>query len=188
MGDAQEMLSGLLAAARLSVPDDVAQLLAGKGRALGADGVTIYLVDHEQRLLVPLPQTAAERDPVAIDTTLAGRCLRELELQQSAAGGCLTVWAPVLDGLERLGVVAFDFNNVADAPAAEDELHAFAALVAELVLTKSAYGDLFHIVRRRQPMSLAAEITTRSVPKVNGGRRRHAISAASDIGCRRRTM
>ncbi len=34
--------------------------------------------------------------------------------------------------------------------AGDEELHAFAALIAELVLTKDAYGDLFHQVRRRQ--------------------------------------
>jgi serine phosphatase RsbU (regulator of sigma subunit) len=186
VGAAQEMLSGLLAAARLSVPDDVAELLAGKGRDLGADGVSIYLVDYDQRLLVPLPQTAGARDPLPIDSTLAGRCFRELELQHSHAGDGLSVWAPILDGLERLGVVAFDFHDAAVTRATDDELHAFAALVAELVLTKSAYGDLFHVVRRREPMSLAAEIAWRLLPPLTFGTERVVISAvlapAYDVG------
>lgn len=50
------MLTGLLTAARLSVPDDVAALLAERGQALGAEDVTVYLVDQEQYLLVALPQ------------------------------------------------------------------------------------------------------------------------------------
>ena len=53
------MLRGLLVAARLYVPDDLASLFVDQGRALGADDVTLYLVDHEQYLLVPLPRQAA---------------------------------------------------------------------------------------------------------------------------------
>jgi hypothetical protein len=76
------MLSGLLAAARTSVPEDVAALLGEQGRALGARGVTVYLVDYEQYVLVPLPQHA-DGDPVPLDieATLAGRCFRQVELQ-----------------------------------------------------------------------------------------------------------
>lgn len=56
---------------------------------------------------------------------------------------------PILDGLERLGVLRLGFD--ADSKQADDEdLHAFAGVIAELVLTKGAYGDLFHTVRRRQ--------------------------------------
>ncbi len=64
MADAQGMLTGaLLPAARLSVPDDVAALLVEQGRTLGADGVSVYLVDHEQHVLVPLPQTNVDQLP-----------------------------------------------------------------------------------------------------------------------------
>jgi sigma-B regulation protein RsbU (phosphoserine phosphatase) len=45
------------------------------------------------------------------------------------------------------------------------------------VLTKNAYGDLFHLVRRRQPMSLAAEIAWRLLPPLTFGTDRVVISA-----------
>jgi hypothetical protein len=49
------------------------------------------------------------------------------------------VWVPLLDGLERLGVVQLDFADVADR--AEDErLHQFGALVAEIVMVKQYYS------------------------------------------------
>ncbi len=93
VSDAQRMLSGLLLpAARLSVPDDVAALLVEQGRMLGADGVSVYLVDHEQHLLVPLPQSDVDQSPLGIDSTLAGRCLRQLELQRTASPGQETIW------------------------------------------------------------------------------------------------
>jgi hypothetical protein len=176
VGDVREMLSGLLEAARLSVPDDVAGLLVEKGRVLGADGVTVFLVDHEQYLLVPLPQSDGEREPLRIDSTLAGRCFRQVELQRSQAEQRETVWVPVLNGLERLGVVELTFTSGA-VRATDDELHAFAALIAEVVLVKNAYGDLFAVVRRRRPMSLAGEIAWRLLPPLTFGTDRLVIAA-----------
>lgn len=144
-----EGVRNLVPAARLTVPEDVAALLVERGRSLGADAVSVYLIDHEQRVLVPLPQSQAEQSPLVIDRTVAGRCLRQLEMQHTAEGPRETVWVPILDGLERLGVLRLGFD--ADSKQADDEdLHAFAGVIAELVLTKGAYGDLFHTVRRRQ--------------------------------------
>jgi hypothetical protein len=189
--DAQTMLAGLVPAARLNVPEDVAALLVERGRSLGADAVSVYLVDHEQRVLVPLPQseteteTETEQSALVIDSTVAGRCLRQLEMQRIAEGARETVWVPILDGLERLGVLRLGFD--ADSEQADDEdLHAFAGVIAELVLTKGAYGDLFHTVRRRQPMSLAAEIAWQLLPPLTFGTDRVVLAAvvapAYDVG------
>ncbi len=176
MDGVQEMLSGLLPAARLSVPEDVAALLVEKGRSLGADGVSVYLVDHEQYLLVPLPQSEVEQSPLGMDSTVAGRCLRQLQLQRTTSEGRETAWLPILDGLERLGVLRLEFD-VASERADDEHLHAFAALIAELVLTKGAYGDLFHVVRRQQPMSLAAEIAWKLLPPLTFGTDRVVLAA-----------
>lgn len=174
--DVREMSSGLLEAARLQVPDDVAGLLVEKGRVLGADGVTVFLVDHEQYLLVPVPESDLEREPLRIDATLAGRCFRQTELQRSLAEERETVWVPLLDGLERLGVVELVLPTGVER-ASDDELHSFAALIAEMVLVKSAYGDLFQVVRRRRPMSLAGEIAWRLLPPLTFGTDRLVIAA-----------
>jgi hypothetical protein len=185
VSDVPAMLAELLRSARLQVPDDVAGFLVDRGRSLGADGVTVYLVDHEQYVLVPLPRAEVERDPLRIDTTLAGRCFRQLELQRTMAEGRETVRVPLLDGLERLGVVELTFP-AGTARAADDILDAFAALIAELVLSKDAYGDLFHRVRRRQPMSLGGEIAWHLLPPLTFGTDRLVISAvlapAYDVG------
>jgi serine phosphatase RsbU (regulator of sigma subunit) len=61
--------------------------------------------------------------------------------------------------------------------AADEHLHAFAGLIADLVLTKGAYGDLFHVVRRRQPMSLAAEIAWKLLPPLTFGTDRVVLAA-----------
>lgn len=178
------MLAGLLKAVRLSVPDQVPAKLADNGRSLGAESVTLYLADQEQYLLVPVPTTTAKsREPLNIAATLAGRCYRSTELQE--ANGGREVWVPLLDGLERVGVLQLEFPGASGR--AEDELlHAFAATTAEIVLLKDAYGDLFTQVRRREPMSLAGEITWNLMPPLTFGTNRVVISCvlapAYDVG------
>ena len=113
------------------------------------------------------------RHPFVVASTLAGRCFQTLRLLEADQGR--RVWVPLLDGLERLGVAQFDFADVADR--AEDErLHQFGALVAEIVMVKQDYGDLFHITRRRRPMSLAAEIAWTLLPPLTFGTDRLVIS------------
>jgi hypothetical protein len=185
VGDrAAEVLSDLPAAARLAVPDDLASFFTAHGRALGADNVTLYLVDHEQYLLVPLPPpTGPSRPPQPIQTSLAGRCFSRLQAQKSDEGRRL--WVPVLDGLERLGVLELEFPTSGDR-ADHRQVHAFAALIADTVVAKNAYGDLFHKVRRQRPMSLAGEIAWNLLPPLTFGTDRLVISAvlapAYDVG------
>jgi serine phosphatase RsbU (regulator of sigma subunit) len=79
----------------------------------------------------------------------------------------------VLDGAERLGVLELAF--AAEEPDL-DQVRVLAGLVAELVVTKQAYGDLFERVRRRQPMSVAAELAWRLLPPLTFGTDRLVIS------------
>src|SRR5919199_1227353 len=158
----------LITASHLVVPDDVPVLLVRHARGLGARDAALYLVDYEQRVLVPVPNPSGpDREEVTIDATLAGRCYRTLEIQTATRDeGGVRVWAPVLDGVERLGVVELAFGP---EEANLDEVRALAGLVAEVVMTKQAYGDRFEQVRRRQPMSVAAELAWRLLPPLTFG-------------------
>lgn len=81
-------------------------LLVNHARGLGAEDAALYLVDYEQRVLAPVPNPdGPEREEVVIDTTLAGRCYRTLEIQETTDEGRRRIWVPVLDGVERLGVL-----------------------------------------------------------------------------------
>jgi hypothetical protein len=141
---------------------------------LGARDVTIYLVDKEQSFLVPVPRTgASEHLPLPVQSTVAGRCFRDLRLLNADHGR--RVWVPILDGLERLGVVHLEFP-VAEDRTADEHLHQFAALIAEIVMVKQGYGDLFHTVRRSRSMSLAAEIAWNLMPPLTFGTDRLVIS------------
>ena len=84
------------------------------------------------------------------------------------------MWVPVLDGVERLGVLELDFDPD-HAPRSYDAA-SFAGLVAEVVMAKEAYGDSFERVRRRRPMSIAAELAWRLLPPLTFGTDRLVIS------------
>ena len=176
-----DLLARLLAETHLIVPDDLPALLTEYAKPFNAVDVALYLVDYDQRLLVPLPtEHSPTREPVLIDATVAGRCFRTLKIHQTdAESGGGRIWCPVIDGTERLGVLRMDFAapGVVGEEIDEDVL-AFAGLVAELVVTKAAYGDFFERVRRRQPMSIAAELAWQLLPPLTFGSDRVVISGA----------
>ncbi len=73
-------LAGLLAGAHLAVPDDLPTLLSEHGSRLGASAVVLFLVDYDQRVLVPVDHAGApSKDALSIDGTVAGRSFRGLD-------------------------------------------------------------------------------------------------------------
>jgi hypothetical protein len=174
-----KMMVDVLRDSHLSLEDDVAGLLARHARQIGADDVGLYLADYEQRFLVPLPgPSLVPRVEVEIDATVAGWCFRTLTVQKVALDdGGRRIWVPVVDGTERLGVLELDFSHHQDDKQLDEVLPSLAALAAELVMTKSAYGDLFERVRRRRPMSLAAELLWQLLPPLTFGTKRVVITA-----------
>ncbi|MGY1838415.1 MULTISPECIES: PP2C family protein-serine/threonine phosphatase [unclassified Modestobacter] len=181
-----DALSSLLRASHLMAPDELAATVARHAQLLGARETVIYLVDYEQVTLLPLPGNGVpERQSLPVEGTLAGRAFRRVELLTRPATGGTHLWVPVLDGLERLGVAEFVFT---DPPGEEllEEVRAFVALVAELVVTNDAYSDLFAKLRRRKTLSLAAEMQWELLPPMTFGTRRVVITGglepAYDVG------
>jgi serine phosphatase RsbU (regulator of sigma subunit) len=167
------LLSHNLPAARLGT------VVAGHAPALGAREAVVYLADYAQRLLLPVPgEGVPERQPVTIDGSTAGRAFRRLQPVRSAgAEGPARLWLPLLDGAERLGVLEL----VLDVPADDDMeevARPFASLVSELVVTRAAYSDAFARLRRRVPLSLAAEIQWDLLPPLTYASDRVVITGA----------
>ncbi|MDQ1042676.1 hypothetical protein QFZ76_000912 [Streptomyces sp. V4I2] len=73
-------------------------------KALGLQHAVVYLADLQQRSLVPLTDIAST---LPIDGSLAGWTYRtqSLRVEESGTDG-MTAWFPLLDGAERLGVLA----------------------------------------------------------------------------------
>ena len=141
---------------------------------LGVTEVVIYVVDHRQRELFPLPGSP-EREPVAITGTLAGRAYATISpATGDATGGCV-LWLPLLDGSERIGVL----EVLAPGPFSEqavDDCRLVAGLLGELVVTCDLYSDTIEKVRRREPMQLAAEMLRAQLPPLTFATSRTVIA------------
>jgi hypothetical protein len=155
----RESLNQLLRQSHHARPEDLAEMAMQAASLLGATEIIIYLVDHQQRQLLPLlAGSAPSREPLGIDGTLAGRAFSmATTCIVDGAGNGVRLWLPLLDGSERMGVL----EVVAETPLDDeviDECAAVASLLAEMVVTRSLYSDTIERVRRCEPMQLAAEI------------------------------
>lgn len=112
-----------------------------------------------------------------MDGTVAGLAFRRVEVRRTPdPEGRQRLWVPLLDGVERLGVLEF----LVDQPSVEldEEARTLASLVAELIVVNDAYSDFFSRLRRRRPMSLAAEIQWELLPPLSFATHRVVIAGA----------
>jgi serine phosphatase RsbU (regulator of sigma subunit) len=181
-----EPLRSLLHVSHLLAPDDLAAVVAAHARMLSVREAVLYLADYEQATLLPLTGAdMPQRQGLPIEGTLAGRAFRRVEIVSSTSKIGHRLWMPLLDGVERLGVAEM---VLPEAPSNEqrDELKAFVSLVAELIVTKDAYSDVFSRLRRRKTLSLAAEMQWELLPPMSFGTDRVVITGglepAHDIG------
>jgi sigma-B regulation protein RsbU (phosphoserine phosphatase) len=125
----------------------------------------MYLVDFEQRLLVPAPLAGLPaRRPQAVDTTLAGRCFRTVE-PVPLRGGTAGMWLPVVDGVDRLGVIEV---RVPAGTKHDETFHErcrlLGHLTGHLIAGKRPYGDGLDQIRRLRPRTVASELLTEVLP------------------------
>jgi len=149
-------------------------LVAEAAGLFGGEEVVTYVADLQQRVLVPFrhaggPHGDEYPQVLGIGSTVAGRAFQHMQRLTQAtgrgAGDRVRVWIPLLNGTERLGVLGLVLPDAA----LEDQLgihrlHRFATVVAELVVTKTQYGDSIVRARRTSPMALAAEIQWSLLP------------------------
>lgn len=169
--EGERMLGGLLEDSRLAAFEDLPALVAAHAAPAGLHFVTLYVADLQQRILIPLP---GQRDgygrplePIRIDGTLPGRAYRDFEVVQGRSPGeplwpapGQRVWAPLLEGTQRLGVL----GATVDAGAAVGRVRDLAALVALLLMSKRAFSDSCARLSRTEPMVLSAEMTRTLMP------------------------
>lgn len=160
-----ESLRQLLRQSHHARPEDLPEMAMRAAPLVDASAMVIYLADHQQRQLLPLLSSGAPaRDAFNIDGTLAGRAFSLVTACVSAAEpDGYRLWVPLLDGAERLGVLEVVADTQLSDEAADDCI-TVAALLAELVATRSNYSDTIERVRRREPMRLAAEMLRAQLP------------------------
>lgn len=154
---------------------ELAVLIEQELRRVGFAEAVLYLTDHEQRRLLPLPPHQ-DLDPQPIDGSLAGRSYQAEEAVETAAEGSQRLLVPIRDGVERLGVLSLVAGEF-DADLIRHCSHA-ASLIAAMLASKLEYGDALVRLRRTRPMTLAAEFRWSLLPPLNVASPAVSIAAA----------
>lgn len=144
-------------------PHLIGPLVADAMDRLGGRDPQVLLQDYGQHLLVPLPgEGLITGDPHSIDHSEAGRVFLDSRPAERARDDGVRVHLPLLDGGDQVGVIAVTLDQIDD----DDRrvLRRLADVVADMLVTKSGYTDLFFRTRRREPMSVAAEIQWSLLP------------------------
>lgn len=185
---AELAIRALMGQAHLARGDELPALARRHVAAFGGTDVICYLADLQQTVLVPFVgangvETPELVQPLPIDTTLAGRAFQQMTIQTQQERPAGTVaWLPLLNGTERLGVLAVTVaNSDARLPMAgstAQRLTTFAALLAELIMTKTAYGDDIVRLRRTSVMGLAAEMQWSLLPPLTFACEHATVAAA----------
>ncbi|WP_371502946.1 hypothetical protein OG871_37430 [Kitasatospora sp. NBC_00374] len=142
------LLGAVLEASHEAAPQDLPALVHEAWRGLGLTGAKVFLADLQQRLPVPLPdpQPREPAQALEVDGTLAGRAHR-MRRTETTAGPPAVGWIPLVDGIERIGVLRIEADTlVAPLPA---RACALASLVTLVVVSTSTFSDV--LVRTVRP-------------------------------------
>ena len=178
------MLGELLDRSHEMPPQLIAPLIAEEVAVVGGRDVSILLQDYAREMLVALPgRGLLVTAPEEIGHTPASTAFLRASVVEVEQTDGVRMYLPLLDGSDEVGVMALTLDFVD-----EDDrrlLRRLAGLVADMLVTKQAYTDQFFQARRRQTMSVAAEMQwtllpplTMSVPQVAVG---GAVEPAYDI-------
>ncbi|MFI0788879.1 PP2C family protein-serine/threonine phosphatase [Streptomyces lydicus] len=162
-GFGERLLGVLLDRAHEMPPQLIAPLIVEEVARVGGRDVSILLQDYAQLLLVPLPgRRLTVGRPELIDDSHAGTAFLRGAPVEVPQDDAVRMYLPLLDGSDQVGVLALTLDTVDD----DDRrlLRRLAGLVADMLVTKHSYTDQFFHTRRREPMSLAAEIQWSLLP------------------------
>ena len=170
------VVAWLMGRSHLMAPEDLPAATDEAARRLGAQSCAIHLVTRDQRALRPLAGRGTTDDVLSLEGTLAGRAFRLCEVVPSTTNG-VRLWVPLLDGIERLGVLQVEVRDEAGLEPLRVPAVALAAVVAELIVSKGNYTDSYEKTRRALPMGVAAELLWRQLPPTAFATTRFVLSA-----------
>jgi len=164
-GFGERLLGVLLDRAHEMPPQLIAPLVAEEVARVGGRDVSILLQDYGQQVLAPLPgRGLVVGEPELIAGSPAGEAFLGATAIEVARADGIRVYLPLLDGSDQVGVMALTLDAMDD----DDRrlLRRLAGLVADMLVTKHSYTDQFFLARRREPMSVAAEIQWSLLPPI----------------------
>ncbi|MER6351503.1 PP2C family protein-serine/threonine phosphatase [Streptomyces sp. NPDC001634] len=155
----ENLLEDLIIEAQTALPVELPAPVKRCASALGLGTALIYLVDLQQRLLIPLDE---ELDPLPVSRSSGGWAYRTVSPHVAEADGGLIVWMPLVDGAERLGVL--EVRTVTLDGTRMRRTRMLAHLFAMLITSKRAYSDWLAARTRTATMRLPAEMLRAFLP------------------------
>ena len=144
--------------------NDLPAIVEAAGAALAATSARLLIADYAVLSLHELAVADSGVHNTPIEGTLAGRAFTRDEVVVSGDGPT-TVWAPLTQDSERVGILQLEFT-------AWDEqmrpaLEATVRMLTLVLLSKRRYTDRLLRSRRSEPLSVAAEIQWDLLPPLS---------------------
>ncbi|MFI6703383.1 PP2C family protein-serine/threonine phosphatase [Streptomyces sp. NPDC050509] len=159
-GPGERLIEELLARAHTAAPMELPGLVNRCATAIGLEWIVIYLVDIQQRHLVPLTEGPPS---IEVDTSVAGSAYRWLDLRvEECREGGLMAWLPLVDGAERLGILGIRTDALDTARLRRCRM--LASVLAMAITSKRAYSDSYARHARTEAMDLPAEMLRGLLP------------------------
>ncbi|MEV8565477.1 PP2C family protein-serine/threonine phosphatase [Streptomyces sp. NPDC051322] len=158
-GHGERLLQEFLANVHTTAPTKLSSLVDSYAAKLGLRRVVIYLVDLQQRRLTPL----SGGEQLLVDRSPGGWAYRAPGLRVTAtADGTLIAWLPLVDGVERLGVIAVHMDSLDSTLL--DRCRTLASILAMVITSKRAFSDRLVQRARTGAMTLSAEMVRALLP------------------------
>ncbi|MFD3685010.1 PP2C family protein-serine/threonine phosphatase [Nocardiopsis sp. NPDC058631] len=167
-------------------PSELPQALQHHASMLGVDRISVYVADVQQDQLVMLPQRYGNTErQLPIGSSDAGRAYRNVT-EHIAVGdsGGLVLWLPLIDGIERLGVLCVEADTI--SAQALQLCRSLSTIVTLVMFTQGLFSDTYARFQRTQKMEISAEMVWAFLPPRSIGSRMTTSSAtlepAYDLG------
>jgi hypothetical protein len=173
------VLARIIDGAHTAGADDLSVLV---DRAVAEVGMSVrmYLIDLGQGRLHPVRE--ASGPSLGVDSTAAGRAFRLTEIVPVRADDETHLWLPLLNGTERLGVLRVTLPEGVGPHDGwlREQCWVLAGLLGHLVTSKLQYCDLFHVLRRPRPLSVASELLWQLLPPQTFAAERVVVTAVME--------
>ncbi len=165
--DPLHALAELVERAQSVAPARLVGAVTDAATTLGARVLALLLVDFAQQQLCAMheDQPVEPSCGVPIDGSTAGLAfVRGTPLTTRTETGEVLVSLPLLDGIERVGVLQLSFPPEVDVGELLPLCRQFSDVVTQYVASKGRVTDEFHRLRAARPMTLAAQMQWQVLP------------------------
>jgi len=160
----------------LLIEPDSLEMLAGlTGEVLGARSGRLFFADYALRQVRELRRDGTTGEEFLLDGTVAGRSFASGALVEHGDRP-VTVWVPLSEGSERIGLLELVFDESSSWEAASKDVGDVARMLMLMIVSGRRYTDVVLRARRAQPLSDAAEAQWDLLPPLSYAGTQFAVS------------